>query len=283
MKAGAGIIEYLKAAFLYRWNLLLFLGGVGAAALSPWPDATFPLVLAAEIAYLGGLVSLPKFRNAIDAKVHTDTLQEAAEGGESLVDIMKSLVPDSRLRFETLRGRCLEMRAIARGVGGHHTASAEDLSTPALDRLLWVFLRLLVSQQGLDRFLHSTSEAEIRARLEETKTKLDAASHDERFKRSLEDSVAAQELRLQNYRKAAENAEFVRLELDRIEVKIQALAESSVNRQYPDALTSQIAGVTESVRSTETAIRELHQITGLVDQMQEPPAILEADWRKVAQ
>ena len=125
---------------------------------------------------------------------------------------------------------------------------------------------------------------EIRARIEEAKAKLtSAAAQEERFKRSLEDSVAAQELRLQNYKKAGENAEFVRLELDRIEAKIQALVESSVNRQDPDALSSQIEGVTESVQSTEAAIRELQQITGVVDQMQEPPAILDADWRKVAQ
>jgi hypothetical protein len=157
------------------------------------------------------------------------------------------------------------------------------LSTPALDRLLWVFLRLLVSQQGLQRFLSSTSDAEIRARIEEAKAKLSIVGQDERFKRSLEDSVAAQELRLENYKKAGDNAEFVHLELDRIEAKIQALAESSVNRQDPDALSSQIEGVAESVQSTESAIRELQQITGLVDRMQEPPAILDADWRKVAQ
>jgi peptidoglycan hydrolase CwlO-like protein len=144
------------------------------------------------------------------------------------------------------------------------------MSTSALDKLLWIFLRLLVSQQGLDRFLRSTSDVEIGARLEETKKKLESAPPDERFKRSLQDSIAAQELRLENYKKAGGNAEFVRLELDRIEAKIQALAESSVNRQDP-------------VQSTEHAIRELQQITGLVDQMQEPPAILEADWRKVAQ
>ena len=31
---GAGMVEYLKRAFLYRWNLLLFFGGAAAAALS---------------------------------------------------------------------------------------------------------------------------------------------------------------------------------------------------------------------------------------------------------
>jgi len=288
MAHGAGMVEYLKRAFLYRWNLLLFLGGAVAAALTPWPDALLPMLLAAEVAYLGALVSRPKFRDAIDAQVHkeaqTTTRQSGAAGNESLIGIVNSLPPQSRQRFEVLRARCLEMKSIARGVNSQSESSPEDLSTPALDRLLWIFLRLLVSQQGLDRFLRSTNAAEIRARIEEAKTKLNSvAAQEERFKHSLEDSVAAQELRLENYKKAGDNAEFLRVELDRIEAKIQALVESSVNRQDPNLLSSQIEGVAASVQSTEAAIRELQQITGVVDQMQEPPAILDADWRKVAQ
>jgi hypothetical protein len=282
------MVEYLKRAFLYRWNLLLFLGGAAAAALSPWPDALLPLLLAAEVAYLGVLVSRPKFRDAIDAQVHKEaqsaTRQSSAAGNESLIEIVNSLLPQSRQRFEVLRARCLEMKSIARGVNSQSESSSEDLSTPALDRLLWIFLRLLVSQQGLDRFLGSTNDGEIRGRIEEAKTKLNsAAAQEERFRRSLEDSVAAQELRLANYKKAGDNAEFLRVELDRIEAKIQALVESSVNRQDPNLLSSQIEGVAASVQSTEAAIRELQQITGVIDQMQEPPAILDADWRKVAQ
>jgi hypothetical protein len=289
MAHGAGMVEYLRRAFLYRWNLLLFFGGAVAAALTPWPDALLPLLLAAEVAYLGGLVSRPKFRDAIDARVYKEAQQSGtrgvtAAGSESLIEIVNSLTPPSRQRFETLRMRCLEMKSIARGVASQSASSSEDLSTPALDRLLWIFLRLLVSQEALDRFLRSTSDGEIRARIEDAKTKLNsAAAQEERFKHSLEDSVGVHELRLENYKKAGENAEFVRVELDRIEAKIQALVESSVNRQDPNVLSSQIEGVTASVQSTEAAIRELQQITGVVDQMQEPPAILDADWRKVAQ
>jgi hypothetical protein len=285
VKTSAGIAEYLKRAFLYRWNLLLFIGGAAAAAICPWPDAMIPLVLAAEVAYLGGLVSRPQFREAIDAQVHKELQQPAAvAGAQSLAQIVSSLPAESRQRFEVLRSRCLEMKSIARGVSGQPASTSEDLSTPALDRLLWIFLRLLVSQQGLDRFLKSTNDGEIRARIAEMKSRLaGVGAQEERIKHSLEDSVAAQELRLDNYKKASENAEFVRLELDRIEAKIQALVESSVNRQDPDALSSQIEGVAASVKSTEAAIRELQQITGVVDQMQEPPAILDADWRKVAQ
>src|ERR1700704_4371885 len=95
---GAGVKEYLKRAFLYRWNLLVFFGGVAAAFLTPWPDAVLPLVLAAEAAYLGGLVSTPKFRDAIDAQVYKEAQQPRVAqgaGGETLVGIMNTLAPDA--------------------------------------------------------------------------------------------------------------------------------------------------------------------------------------------
>ena len=66
-----------------------------------------------------------------------------------------------------------------------------------------------------------------------------------------------------------------------IEAKIQALTEAAVNRQDPDFLSGQIDAVSESMQTTEKTISELQQLTGLMDQMEEPPAILEADFRKV--
>ncbi len=68
---GAGLKDYLKEAFLFRWNLLFFLGGLAGAALAPMSDVTLPLVAAGELAYLAGLMSIPRFRAAIDAKVHS--------------------------------------------------------------------------------------------------------------------------------------------------------------------------------------------------------------------
>lgn len=284
---SAGMGEYVKRAFLYRWNLLLFVGAVGAAILSPWPDALLPIVAAAEITYLASIVGIPKFRNAIDASVHQEAKQQAGTVvGQGVQEIIGRLSFDSRKRFEQLRARCLEMRAIASEVRGKTAGPSpgDDLSTPALDRLLWVFLRLLVSQEALDRFLQRTNVEEIRTRLSEAQSRLEAHSGgDERITRSLQDSVAAQQQRLDNHERARGNSEFVRIELDRIEAKIYALTESSVNRQDPDVLSSQIDSVAESMQSTERAISELQQLTGIVDEMQEPPAILQADLRKVQQ
>src|SRR6185295_901887 len=108
-----------------------------------------------------------------------------------------------------------------------------------------------------------TDAVEIRTRLDEAKARLDQTGGDERIIHSLQDSVAAQEQRLDNYERAQKNADFVRVELDRIEAKIHALTESSVNRQNPDLLSSQIDFFFNDTPSTEKAISELQEITGL--------------------
>jgi hypothetical protein len=200
--------------------------------------------------------------------------------------MLGGLPAEARRRFERLHARCVEMRGIAagvRGAAGAQANSAEEIRTPGLDRLLWLFLRLLVSKTALDRFLQSMNGQDITSRVEELKKNLAAAqaAGDERIVRSLQDSIAMSELRLDNFARAKKNGEFVSIELDRIEGKIQALAEMAVNRQDPDFLSSQVDSAAESMRQTEKAVSELQHLTGLADQLEEPPAILETDLREV--
>jgi len=285
---SAGLGRYLAEAFLFRWNLLLFLGGMAGAALTPMSDVLIPLVGAGELAYLAGLTSIPKFRAAIDAKVYGEQkgpLETTTVPAPTLASLLGGLLPDARTRFERLHSRCREMRNIAAGVRGAtgDQSSTDSMATPGLDRLLWLFLRLLVSKTALDRFLRTTNEQEMMSRLEGLRKSLETAqkSTDERVTKSLQDSVAMGELRLDNFQRAKKNAEFVSLELDRIEGKIQALAEMAVNRQDPDFLSGQADAAAESMRQTEKAVSELQHLTGLGEQLEEPPPILESDLRQV--
>ena len=140
---GAGMKDYLKEAFLFRWNLLFFLGSAAAVSLTPLAAVALPLVAAGELAYLTGLVSVPRFRAAIDAKVHAAGRPAVASGPvappPSLVSMLAGLPADARQRFERLHTRCVDMRAIAvgvRGASGTDGGSAEEIRTPGLDRLL---------------------------------------------------------------------------------------------------------------------------------------------------
>ncbi|MEP6835271.1 MAG: hypothetical protein ABJB74_17930 [Gemmatimonas sp.] len=281
--------KYLKAAFLYRWNLLFFLGGAVAAIMSPWPDATLPIVGALELAYLTGLTSMPRFRKAIDAgeaSIARDAAARPVQGNaqNSLNQMLESLPGLSLRRFLLLRQRCFEMRDIASGVQGRMAGnaeadSAESIRTPALDKLLFLFLKLLMSQAGLERFMKSTSEPELATRLQQVQTRLAAAqtASDERVIRSLQDSLADAQLRLDNYQKSTKDLDFVGVELDRIETKIKALIEMGVSRQDPDLFSTQVTAAAESMQQTEDAVMNLQSLSGLADQLAEPPAILNAD------
>ena len=290
---GAGLKDYLREAFLFRWNLLFFLGSAAAASLMPGNSVFVPLVVAGELSYLAGLVSIPRFRAAIDAKVYAAGSQGAVAGpaappAVAVGTMLAGLPAEARTRFERLHARCVEMRTIAAGVRGatrDPAAAAEQIRTPGLDRLLWLFLRLLLSKTALDQFLATIEPNEISGRLEQLRKDLAAAQTgaqaDDRIVKSLQDSIAMAELRLDNHDRAKKNAQFVSIELDRIEGKIQALAEMAVNRQDPDFLTSQVDSAAESMQQTEKAVTELQHLTGLADELQEPPSLLDSNLTEV--
>jgi hypothetical protein len=273
--------RYVKKAFTWRWNLLVFGGGVVAALLSGAPDVVLPLVAAAELVYLGGLTAAPRFRAAVDAELHAQRAPapQADRAQQSLGQLLSGLAPARRDRFQRLLTRCLDMKRIAAGMRGHSgDAGREVVATPALDRMLWAFARLLWSQQALERFIKSTDHDSIKERIAELEQKIadlrasgtaaadgstKLSPEDEKILRSLVDSLATAELRSDNVHKARRNGEFVDVELDRIEGKIQALVEMSVGHEDADTLGTQVDSVAESIAHTEEAIREMRVITGL--------------------
>jgi hypothetical protein len=276
-KAKAGMARYLWEAFKFRWNLLLFGGGVVAAVLSPSPDIAIPLVAAAEVAYLAMLSTIPRFQAAIDARsrkggaaqVDPEDAEKAdIEARVKLLEILKGLESERRGRFLRLRTRCVEMQRIANGVRGEtHDASGavEDIRAPALDRLLWAFLRLLLSQQAVERFLSASDMAAVERNLASLEARQKAAQEqkDERILRSVTDAITTARMRLENHAKAKGNFEFLTLELERLEQKIHALMELAVSQHDPDQLSVQVDAVAEGMQQTEATIRELQAITGL--------------------
>lgn len=289
-KEPRGFRRYLRAAFVQPWNLMLFFGSIGLAVLSGQGDNLAPFIMAAELAYIAGLSAMPRFRTAVDAKINAQERAEAEKmtpAAEVALQRMVATLPNQGLRrFLSLRQRCYEMRDIAAGIRGHADSgdvAAEAMRNSSLDRLLFLFLKLLVSQAGLERFLNMTSERELELRLQDVqarKTQAQAGG-DERIVRSLQDSEADATLRLENYRKALKDAEFVNVELDRIETKIRTLVETAVSRQDADTLSVQVTAAADSMKQTEDAVRNLQHLTGLESALDETPPILAADMSRV--
>ena len=277
-----GFMEYIKTAFMNHWNLLaLGAGVVGGLMVSP--DVALPLVAAAELVYLTSLSIHPKFQSYVNAQSHK--AGRAQVKGEALDRIFEALDPRSRSRFEELRRRCRDLQSLAGA-----TREAENLGEVAnmhnegINRLLWVFLKLLYSKRSMERFLETTDEESIRADIKKVELRiasLGPAAEDEgdepKMRRTLEDTLGSANARLENLLKALSKHELVQLELDRIDAKITSIAEMAVNRQEPDFITSEVDGVAATMEQTERAMGELQFLNGLDATEVVPPSFIDED------
>ena len=285
-----GFGKYLKRAFLNRWNLLAFLGGSAFALLSGHPDIALPIVMAAEVSYLGLLGTHPKFQSYVEAQeAKQNRVADSAQSRESLTRIMQNLPKGLADRFEALRTQCLELRQIALELKNPGRPASDmpfdDLQVAGLDRLLWIHLRLLYTQFALGRFLQKTSEDQILSDIRRLETQLksrvnDKRENDERVQKAIEDNLETSRTRLANWQKARDNYELVKLEIDRLENKIRSLSEMAVNRQEPEFISGQVDQVAGSMLDTEKTMNELQFATGLDTFDEEPPELLRA---KIAQ
>jgi hypothetical protein len=277
--------KYLKAAFLNHWNLLCFLGGTGFALLSGRPDVLLPVVAAGEITYVGLLGSHPKFQSYVDAqeaKLKRDETSVASQ--QTLQQILRTLPPDLLQRFQSLRTQCLELRQIAvdlrRPGMGAADVPLDQLQLAGLDRLLWIHLRLLYTQNAVAKFLTKTSADQIQQSitdLEQQIKQLPAGDKDSRHDRilaALQDNLDTSRARLANLAKARDNYQLIKLEIDRLENKIRSLSEMAVNRQEPEFISSEVDHVASSMVDTERTMNELQFATGLGTADNEPPELL---------
>ncbi|MSQ47196.1 MAG: hypothetical protein EXR78_02220 [Deltaproteobacteria bacterium] len=292
-----GLGRYLKAAFTNQWNLLAFFGAMGFALLSGHPDVFVPLVLAGELAYVGLLGTHPKFQSYVDAQAAKVTREQGTSSAEQNFQRMMNALPDAlRQRFRNLQARCLELRQIALELKDPSLAKSpetvtattwstdnplEEMQLAGLDRLLWIYMRLLFTQYSLDRFLQRTSESQMQRDITRLETQLQGVpvnSNDpqqQKIRKTLEDNLETSRARVANLKKARDNYEIVRLEIDRLENKIQSLSELAINRQEPDFVSAQVDQVVTSMVQTEKTMNELEFATGLSVAEETVPELLQ--------
>lgn len=295
LRRGVSFSKYIKTAFVNRWNLLFFLGASGFALLSGKPDIFLPMVLAGEATYLGLLGTHPKFQHYVDAQAAKATRQDGStDAAQTLERILGALPPKLLQRFQALRTRCLELRQMALEIKDPGRVGSklplEELQLAGLDRLLWVYLRLLFTLHSLERFLDVTDEDSVRkevekleGRLKRVEGKKDDLQEErlEKMRKALQDNIETCQLRLSNLQKVRENKELMDLEIDRLENKINSLSEIALNRHEPDFISAQVDQVASSMLQTEKTMNELNFATGLPVEDEAVPELLRKETIKV--
>lgn len=278
--AKQGWFAYAKSAARNRWNVLFLLGGTIFAGLSGHADVVFPLLMAAEVAYLATVAWNPRYRAILDAEqTHQGAQVEKKKAQERLGELLGLLSRERSVRFFEIKKRCEMLRASFTGADATFTAVAKE-QLASVDKLLWVYLKLLHTEQTLERFLGSVSDRELEAEIQVTRRHLDILpppgqdAMEDKKRATLDDTLATLQARRDNVVRAQKNYEFVELELQRIEHKLTGIVELAVNRQDPASLTAEVGAVAESVRATEDTIGELNMFTGLTQADLEVPEIL---------
>jgi hypothetical protein len=287
MAGRNGFFHYVRRAFLFRWNLLVLGAAAVAGIISGRPDVALPILAAGEILYLGALSANRKFQDAIDAAENKARSADDAVAAEARRRAMLEGLPSQdRAAYERLRRQCLELRAIASRVTGETEVGGAQpgigLQASGVNRLLWIYLKLLYSKSAVERFFHTIDVAAIEddiARAEARLAELGPAAADtptsQRRRASLQDQIDTSRLRLENHRKARENYEFIKDELVRLSTKIAGLSELSINRQDPNFITSEVDSVAASVQTSEQAMSELDFLTGFGRADEPTPELLD--------
>lgn len=284
---------YLKAAFLNRWNLLAFAALVALGVLSGQAVVALPIVFALETAYLGFIGTSPRFQRAINASVANKGIASgdgpspkeiAAKQKARFNELYGGLDPRLRRQFDELRTRCNAFNAIGEQ-GAPSFVAKEQLA--GVNKLLWVYLKLLHTKMTLDKFFETLNTEELDRTERDALRRLEDIPQDamdplsDKKRKSIEDTIMTVRARRENIKRALDNREFVMLEIDRIGVKLTGISEMAINRHDPGAITQDVDGVARSVEATEQAIGELNLFTGFTAIDDVAPDILSDTRQKV--
>jgi len=279
--------RYIRNAFMHQWHLLALGASVGLAVILPMKDVSIPLIIAGEILFMSILCNNERFKRSVDAVDDAaSTAAKQKKSQEIYNRLIYALDGDSQQAFADLRRRC-EMITEARTDAPESTVDRmSDTHADGVNKLLWVFLKLLHTRCIIDKFLKSTDEASFDKLENRTRKRLETITKDEKYAqtdvamkmiRSLEDTLSTVETRRANLRRAQSNREFIGMELDRIGAKLTTLAEMAVNRQDPSFITNEVDEVSKSVEMTEQAITELSTFAGMALESETAPQILDRD------
>lgn len=256
--------DYLKAAFKVQYNQILFWGGIAAGAIvipGFGPQAglgVWTMVGAMELLYLFTLGTNPRFQAVVRAQESgaAPPAKGAPQPGPEL--LLSTLSAERQNRFESLRRRCADLQAALHRSG---PASVGDLlenqQVESVNQLLWVFLRALAYEQGLDTFLRGMPRRELEATLKRTEEALAPGTLAERAQQAHEETAAVVRKRLENLARAEENLELVRARLLRVENSILLVQEQALTRHDPAFVEAEVSAVTAGLTSMDEMLRSL--------------------------
>ena len=239
----SGFWQTVKAAFNARpFGMFVppnWLGLSAVAMLGFRQPGFWVLGAGLELAYLAILVSNSRFQRAVQAV----GLSQDLDAGQAKIDAALAELPDpERKRFRDLERQCQAVLSQQSSGGAMELLEQEG----GLGRLLWVYLRLLLTRRTIEKAMNELLESELRqnpgsakagkgdrgceildGRIRDLQRKIDDRAVSEELKRSLTGQAEILQQRLANRKDGLGKLEFLEAELTRIEEQVKLIKEQS--------------------------------------------------------
>jgi hypothetical protein len=247
--------------------------GLGVFALLGLINPGFwVLGLGLELGYLWVLSSHPRFQRLAAASMRLEANRQWQAKMEAAV---RQLGAEDQQKYRFLEARCRSLLEQQQQIG----AAAEGLraQSEGLGRLLWVYLRLLLTRQAIQRVIRGSDSQEgsegLEQRIARLRTRLGEHLTDD-LRRSLTGQIEILEQRLERRREAKDKLAFLDAELTRIQEQVELVREQAVLSTDSEALSQRIDQVTTTLGSTAQWISDQQKLYGAVeDLLSEPPPL----------
>lgn len=270
-----GLWDYIKAAFNARpagmfvppnWVL------VGAFAALGFLNPGLWLVGAGvELAYLVGLASNKRFQRFVLGRRMSQQTRHQVKRQQ---DLLQQLSVDDRAAYLLLDQRCQSILLEQKNGAAHASTTDLAIQGEGFGRLLWIYLRLLVTRAAVVRLLREATSHQregIDARVARLRVQIEAPETSVELRRSLEGQLQILEQRAASQREARDNLAFIESELTRIREQVELIKEQSVLSHDPSMLSNRIDEVGSSLNSTTQWMRDRQDVFGKIEAMMEEP------------
>jgi hypothetical protein len=270
--------DYVRAAFNARpagmfvppnWIGIGMFGLLGLLNFGFWI-----IGFGCELAYLGWLSTNPRFQHLVTG----GRLQDAQRQWQAkLYESIRQLPPEDQQRYRALEARCREI--LEHQARSTLPSTGLDDQGTSLGRLVWIYLRLLLTRESIRKMIQEASrspeEAHMQERIESLQRQLQEPSVSDELRKSLTAQIEILQQRQEKKREAAEKLKFLDAELARIREQVELLREQAVLATDPQVVSERIDQVTTTLGGTNQWIRDQQKIYGAMeDLLADPPPLV---------
>lgn len=235
--------RYLKAAFLVGVEVpglgkvpVNALAAAGMGILGFVEPSIWLVVLGIEGAVVSALAFNPRFQRLVEARTSDRALED---NHAKRVALIATLPEELRARLSALEQSSARIRSIYQTLGIEPELLGGTESS--LDKLQWIYLKLLIARTHLTRELSAESEASLERRIQEMQQEGTAELEPSTaLQRSQEATLAILQRRLENLQNRDTILRENESDLSRIEAQVELMRENAAIEGKPASVETEI-------------------------------------------